>query len=177
MTGVQTCALPIWVRWDTPAFRRRVIRLLAAAIAIGCGFRLLPAEPPAAVPWQPYDRDLIQHALAEGRPVLIQFTADWCTNCQVIKRKVYQQPDLVKLLKERHILTIQADTTQADFPASADLKTIFGEAGNVPVTILLEPGSKTMIKIRGIFEPDQLRRQLSQIPSSTLLKKNNFLIG
>jgi len=166
-----------WVQWDTPAFRRRAIRLLAAAIAIGCGFRLLPAEPPAAVPWQPYDRGLIQRALAEGRPVLIQFTADWCTNCQVVKRKVYQQPDLVKLLKERNILTIQADTTQADFPASADLKTIFGEAGNVPVTVLLEPGSKTMIKIRGIFEPDQLRRQLSQIPSSTLLKKNNLLIG
>ena len=49
------------------------------------------------------------------------------------------------------------------YPASMDFKAVFGEAGNLPVTILLDPKDKTMIKIRGIFEPAQLREAVNKI--------------
>lgn len=147
-----------WVSVQTPAGRRWIVRAMAMLLAVVCGFWLLPAEPPAAVNWQPYDAVKIEQALEQGQVVLIKFTADWCTNCKIVERKVYQQPEIAKLLAERNILTVKADTTQADFPASGDLKTVFGEAGNLPVTILLDPKTRTLTKIRGIFDPDQLRR-------------------
>lgn len=153
-----------WVSFQTPAGRRRVVRVAAILLAIVGGVWLLPAEPPAAISWQPYEPARITQALEEGRIVLIKFTADWCTNCKVVERKVYQQPDIAKLLADRNILAVKADTTQADWPASADLKIVFGEAGNLPVTILLNPHNQTLLKIRGIFDPEQLRQAVRQIP-------------
>lgn len=153
-----------WVSVQSPAVRRWTVRTAAVLLAAVCGFWLLPAEPPAAVNWQPYDAAKIEQALEDGQVVLIKFTADWCTNCKIVERRVYQRPDIAKLLTERSILTVKADTTQADFPASGDLKSVFGEAGNLPVTVLLNPRNRTLLKIRGIFEPEQLQQAIRQIP-------------
>ncbi len=147
-----------WVSFSTPVGRRRVVRTAALAIAVLGGLWLLPAAQSPIIAWQDYDAALIENALRQGRPVIVKFTADWCTNCKLLERRVYQQPQIAKLLADNNILPIQADTTQARYPASVDLKAVFGEAGNVPVTILLSPHTKTLTKIRGLFEPEQLRR-------------------
>lgn len=153
-----------WVSVQTPAGRRWLVRAAAVVLAAVCGVWFLPPEPAAAVPWQSYDAAQIAQALEKGQVVLIKFTADWCTNCKVVERKVYQQPDIAKLLAERNILPVKADTTEADFPAAGDLKTVFGEAGNLPVTILLNPKTQTVLKLRGIFDPEQLRQAVRRIP-------------
>jgi thiol:disulfide interchange protein DsbD len=152
-----------WVQFNTPAWRKWAVRLAALAIAVLGGLWLLPAAEPPIIAWQEYDPALIENALRAGRPVVVKFTADWCANCKVVERKVYQQPEAAKLIAEKNILPVRADTTQAQYPASIDLKAVFGEAGNLPVTVLLSPKDKTLTKIRGIFEPEQFRQAASEL--------------
>lgn len=152
-----------WVQFHTPAGRKWAVRLAALAIAVLCGVWLLPAAEPPIIAWQEYDPALIETALRDGRPVVVKFTADWCANCKVVERKVYQQPEVAQLIADKNILPVKADTTQAQYPASVDLKAVFGEAGNLPVTVLLNPKGRTLIKIRGIFEPEQFRQTISKI--------------
>ncbi len=153
-----------WVSFQTPPGRRWAVRISAVLLAILCGRWLLPAQAPSAIPWQTYEASAVAQALEKDQIVLIKFTADWCTNCKIVERRVYQQPQIAALLAEQNILAVKADTTQADFPASDDLKIIFGEAGNLPVTILLNPKTKTLLKIRGLFEPEYLQEVLRRMP-------------
>lgn len=152
-----------WVSYSTPARRKWAVRLIAVVIAVGAGLWLLPAPPEPEVDWQPYDAGAIAEAIENDRPVLIKFTADWCTNCKVVERNVYQRPEIARLIERENFLPIKADTTQQDFAAAEALNTVFGEAGNVPVTVLLDPASQTLVKLRGIFTPDEFEAAVQSI--------------
>jgi thiol:disulfide interchange protein len=150
-----------WVDFNTPAKKRRLVRAIAVVIAVAAGVWMLPEPEEAKIDWQAYDAQAIEQAIERGRPVLVKFTADWCTNCKVVERRVYQDPQAVEMLEERNFLTIKADTTQADYPASVDMQRIFGEAGNVPVTVLLDPKDQSVTKLRGIFTTEELQEVLT----------------
>lgn len=157
-----------WVDFTTPALRRRIIRGVALALAVGSAAWLLPATESAAssrLDWKPYDADVVQQAVARKQPVLLKFTADWCTNCKVVERRVYEDPEIVGLLQAGNVLPIKADTTVIDYPATRDLKALYGEAGNVPVTIVVLPDG-TREKLRGIFDKSELIPILANLPEA-----------
>jgi len=153
-----------WVSYATPGRRKWTIRLIAVLLAVACGFWLLPSAPASKVPWQPYDRAAIAQTLDEGRGVVIKFTADWCTNCKVVDKRVYHDPAVVRLIERKNLLAIEADTTRRGWPATVDLDALFGEAGNVPVTVLLEPRSRVYTKLRGIFSPERFIEAAEALP-------------
>ena len=153
-----------WAGFSTPAPRTWTIRAVALLIAVAAGFWLLPA-PAAGLDWKPYDATAIQQAVTQGRPVLMKFTADWCANCKVVERRVYRDPEIARLIRQKDVLAIKADTTLIDYPATKDFKELYGEAGNVPVSIMLLPdGSRE--KLRGIFDKQELTRILNKLPEA-----------
>ncbi len=155
-----------WVGFATPAARKWLVRSLAVAIAIGAGVWLLPAHPGAAIDWQPYNAAVIDQAKAQGRPVLLDFTADWCANCKVLDRRVFRDPAVAALIRQKGVLAVRADTTLFDYPATKDLKDVYGEAGNVPVTVVLLPDGRQE-KARGIFDRRWLMEVLERLPEAT----------
>jgi thiol:disulfide interchange protein len=158
----------MWSKWtglSTPAPRTWTIRLIALAIAVGAGFWLLPAPPATTIDWQPYDTDRIEQAISRDRPVLLDFTADWCKNCKILDRRVFHDPAVVELIRQKNVLPIKADTTLNDYPATQDLKQVYGEAGNVPVSIVLLPDGSRQ-KLRGILDKEQLIQLLKRLPEA-----------
>jgi thiol:disulfide interchange protein DsbD len=143
-----------WVNFATSQGKKWTIRIVAVLIAVVCGLWLLPAQQ-QLLDWQSYDAAVIQKAVEAKQPVVIKFTADWCTNCVVVEKRVYHNSDVVMLLKQKNALVIKADTTTKDMPATKDLTTVYGESGTVPVTILLLPDGR-QIKLRGIFDKQEL---------------------
>jgi thiol:disulfide interchange protein len=151
-----------WVTFSTPAKKKRLVRLGMLVLAVGAGVWLLPSHE-VLVPWQAYDAAAIQEAADDDQPVLIKFTADWCSNCKEVDRRVYHDKEVADLMEAKGILPIKADTTTKDLPATHDLNALYGEAGNVPVTILLVPG-QDLIKLRGIFKKQALLELLEPLP-------------
>ena len=148
-----------WVSYNTKPLRKWLIRIIAVVLAIIAGRVFLPAPPGELIDWQKYDSDSIQSALAQGRPVLIKFTADWCLSCQAVNKLVYSNEDVAKLIEQKDVLAIKADTTVKNYPATLALKNIYNEPG-VPVTVLFTPGRKEPTRWRKIFFVDELKAQL-----------------
>jgi thiol:disulfide interchange protein len=153
-----------WVDYSTAALRKWVIRIIAFIIAVAAGFILLSPEKPSLIDWQKYDASAIKANLAENKPVIIKFTADWCLSCQVVDKLVFSRKDIAELIRQKSVVAVKADTTLKEYPATIDLKDVYDEPG-VPVTILLIPGQTEPMRWRGIAFGDELRTALEKISS------------
>lgn len=59
--------------------------------------------------WQPYDEFLVARATEEGRPLILDFSADWCEPCRSLEKKVFKAPEIIRL--SHHFVTVKADLT------------------------------------------------------------------
>ena len=144
-----------WVSYSASAGKKWLVRGAAVLLAVVSGFWLLP-EKLDIIDWYDYDRGLIQTAVAEERPVLVKFTADWCTNCKILESRVFFDPEVAEFLKANNVLPVKADTTLADFAASKDLQAIYGVPGTVPMTILHLPWKDEPVRLSGIYDKQEL---------------------
>jgi thiol:disulfide interchange protein DsbD len=149
-----------WVTYGTKISRKLLVRGIAALLVISAFWFFFKPE---LVDWQEYNSALIESAKSQQKPVLIKFTADWCTNCEVVDRFVYQRKDIAKLIDQKGVLAVKGDTTKTNQPATIDLKNIYNEPG-VPVTVLLLPGGKEPIRLHELFFDDELRELLQKLP-------------
>ena len=151
-----------WVDYNTKAVRKWLIRIIAVVLAVAAGRLFLSAPAPKLIDWQKYDAELIRTSIAEQRPVLIKFTADWCLSCQAVETTVYSRQDIGELIKRKNVLAIKADTTAKDYPATIALKEVYREPG-VPVSILFVPNKAEPARWRSIFFADELKSLLETL--------------
>ncbi len=71
-------------------------------------------KPSDEIHWQSYSSTAVSQARQRGQGVFIDFTADWCINCQVNDRLVLQNREVVKAFRERGISVFKADWTKYD---------------------------------------------------------------
>lgn len=90
-----------------------------------------------SIPWQPWSPAAIAQAQANGQPVLVDFTADWCLTCQVNKQTSIEIPSVRHKLKELRVAALVADYTHFPERITEELQR-FGRAG-VPL-VLVYPG-------------------------------------
>jgi len=152
------------VNYYTKLLRKWLIRIAAVALAVTGGWVFLPEPAGELISWQKYDAGLIETALKTEKPVLIKFTADWCLSCQVVEKVVYSRKDIAKLIEEKGVLAIKADTTVKDYPATYALKNIYNEPG-VPVSMLFVPGKAEPTRWRNMSFGDELKVILEELAS------------
>ncbi len=149
-----------WVTYGSKLSRKLLVRGIAVLLVVLSFWFFFRPE---LVDWQDYDPVSIASAKSQQKPVLIKFTADWCTNCEVVDKFVFMRKDIAKLIDKKGVLAIKGDTTKANQPATLDLSNIYKEPG-VPVTMLFLPGETEPIRLRELFFADELRSLLEALP-------------
>jgi thiol:disulfide interchange protein DsbD len=152
-----------WVSYATARGRKWLVRSIALLLAVAAGWAILPAHE-KAIDWLDYDAGQIAIAASENKPVLIKFTADWCSSCSIVEKFVYMRKDIAELIKQKGILPFKGDTTLTGAPATIDLAKVYNEPG-VPVSILLLPGGRTE-KLRGLIGKNDLKKFLNTLPDA-----------
>lgn len=140
--GLTLIATAAWIygRWFLPhksARARGIGIFLAVALLAGGLYASRPNKGDDI--WQDWSQETVDAAIAEGRPVYIDFTATWCLTCQLNKKAAY--PDEVKqAFKDRNVLMLRADKTNANpaiEKAIADL-----DRAAIPVNVLYAPAKE-----------------------------------
>ncbi len=112
----------------TPAFWLVIIALAAFA---GFQVRGLLAEgaivsSPEAnaqqIRWQPLSEAAIQSALADGKRVFIDISADWCVTCKVNEYRVLNQPAIISALAEPDVVALRGDWSKPSEPIARFLQ-------------------------------------------------------
>jgi thiol:disulfide interchange protein len=114
--------------------------------------------------WQPFSEAALEQARAQNRIVLVEFTADWCGNCQYVEARVLHSAGIVKTVLDRKVITLKADVTHGDSPARPLLEQL-NPAGSIPLTVIYSPNSPTPIELTGIYSTTDLQNALEQAAS------------
>ena len=107
--------------------------------------------------WLDFSDAALAQAKASGKPVLVEFTADWCGNCQALEAFVLNSRRAVDALKKHDVVMIKADVTDGDEPAIPLLSEL-NPAGAIPLTAIYSPHRKEPILLTGIYSKEDLRR-------------------
>ncbi|MCE5269617.1 MAG: thioredoxin family protein [Planctomycetaceae bacterium] len=82
---------------------------VVAALVGVFAFTVLFWEP--VIPWQPFTPEALQRARAEGKTVMIDFTANWCPNCKLNSKFAIERTSVLKLVSENGVVPMLADWT------------------------------------------------------------------
>ncbi|MBN9480855.1 MAG: thioredoxin family protein [Bordetella sp.] len=146
-----TLALALWLYGRAQASPGKggaaaVAALAAVIVALGLGFLAGTASPAASdptatasrLPSQPWSDQAVKAALAEGRPVLVNFTADWCVTCKVNEGAALSSTRTAEALKQANAVYLVGDWTRRDDAVTAELQR-HGRSG-VPLYLVYAPG-------------------------------------
>jgi thiol:disulfide interchange protein DsbD len=78
-------------------------------------------ESPDGIDWQAWSPEAVAQARAVGRPLLVDFTADWCLTCQVNKKLAIEIPSVRAKLKELNAVALVGDYTRTPDNISDEL--------------------------------------------------------
>jgi DsbC/DsbD-like thiol-disulfide interchange protein/cytochrome c biogenesis protein CcdA len=106
--------------------------------ALGKKFAGIGAQDIGGIGWAPFSKERLEKEIATGRAVFVDFTADWCITCKFNERTAIETPQVRELLKEKRVLAMKADWTNANPEITAALKS-FGRVG-VPFYVIYPPG-------------------------------------
>jgi len=126
------------------------------------------APPEKQGQWQPWSPDAVQHDLAAGQPVFVNFTASWCLSCQVNDRVALDRPEVRAAFAKAHVTLFRADWTRED-PAITEALAALGRSG-VPVYALYTPGQSDPQLLPQVLTPGIVEDALAKLPKTTSLK-------
>ena len=101
--------------------------------------------------WIPWSPEAMQAVLDGGKPVYVDFTARWCSTCQV--NKASYTDEVLAAFKKYGIVMMKADKTRTNPAIDQELKNLGRTA--VPVNALYLPGRKPAVT-RELLSPAYL---------------------
>lgn len=94
-----------------------------------------------SIAWTPFDEEIKKTVLAQGRPIFVDFTADWCATCKTFEKTHINTEKVRAVLDRTLILAAKADLTRADNKLWDELAR-FGRSG-LPAYIIYKPDGTT----------------------------------
>jgi len=91
-------------------------------------------ESADGIDWQRWNPEAVAKARADGHPVLVDFTADWCLTCQVNKKTSIEIPSVRARLKSMNAVALLGDYTRFPDNITTELNR-FSRAG-VPLVLI-----------------------------------------
>ncbi|MGB8370823.1 MAG: protein-disulfide reductase DsbD family protein [Limisphaerales bacterium] len=120
LVGGYACVLESQLHWRAP---------MAAADPTGS-----LKESADGIDWQRWSPEAVAKARSEGRPIIVDFTADWCLTCQVNKKTSLEIASVRAKLKSMNAVALLGDYTRFPENISEELNR-FNRAG-VPLVLV-----------------------------------------
>lgn len=151
-----------WILWVKRALG--IILLFPAAFYMGS---LFGWPPPSSVhprgelriEWLDSERDALRFAARESRPVMIEFTARWCSPCRALERRFFSRDDIVQLSFRLVPLRVDATVETKEVARLIDRYRVAGW----PTIVFLDPQGRAYKDLRvSDYDPQLVERSMRE---------------
>ncbi len=132
-------------------------KLSGVAIAIAAMF--CSSVSAAEIPWSTNIEESLQRAAANGQPVLMEFTADWCVFCKKMEKNTFPNPQVTQKISSNFVaVRVDADQNKGLLKDLA--------IKGLPAILIVSPDLKVIKRISGFQTPEALVKQLDEVISA-----------
>ncbi|MBU1873610.1 thioredoxin family protein, partial [bacterium] len=127
--------------------------IVIAAIILGTWFLKPNSTSAKEMAWRPYQEDIYSTAIKSGKPIIIDFYADWCIPCKEMDKITFTDPGVIKLSDQFNLLKV--DLTSAASPEVIRLKDQFDIKGVPSILFIDKKGNEIFeLRIPGFEKPE-----------------------
>lgn len=132
------------------------------AAAVSGAFLLIAwvEAPQGQLHWEHSEVAAIERAKSESKPLLLDFTAEWCGACKELSRHTFADPTVMK--EASRFVAVKVDATSDDDPAVDEVKNKYGVVG-LPTVIVLGADGRERARITEFMPPDQFLSTLRAV--------------
>ena len=146
-----------------PAPGARTIRFVSAALLLAAGlFFLWPRTHAADVQWTKYEAAALADARAAGKPVVIDFYADWCLPCKELDEKTFTDPAVVA--ESERFVRLKADLTRTGDESVQRLSREYSILGVPTIVFIGSEGDEIdSARLTGFEKADPFLARMKQV--------------
>jgi thiol:disulfide interchange protein DsbD len=113
------------------------------------------------IQWLGYDEELLQRSLTQGKPVIIDFTADWCIPCREMEKRTFSSPPVIA--KAKQFSTLQVDLTHSTRPETRSFMERYRIKG-VPTVIFLDRKGEEIegLRFHEVIKPEEFLKRMEE---------------
>lgn len=123
--------------------------------------------------WKPYSDESLQAALSSGKPVLIDFYADWCGACKELEKDTFTDSRIRDLSEQFALLKIDATD---DFPGLDKLRATYNVKG-LPTMVFYDKDGKIRpeLTVTGFEDADTFLKRMQTAVASRPTPETNSI--
>jgi thiol:disulfide interchange protein DsbD len=147
----------------SPAPGARVWRLSIAMLLLVSGIAFaIPRKHEAVIQWQKYDAAALAAARTSGKPVIIDFYAEWCLPCKELDHKTFSDARVAQALER--FTRVKADLTAAEDATTKELTRQYAILG-VPTIVFIDASGNEVASARltGFEPPDAFLKRVQGV--------------
>lgn len=131
---------------------KRIVGIVFISISVYIPF----LYHPQGIKWLTYSNSVLKQAENTGKPVIIDFYADWCMSCVQLDKKVFRDPKVISISKD--FIMIRVDLTH-QVPYQKALLKRFDIKGLPAVVFVTKKG---IFKLEGEITKKEFTKKMSQ---------------
>ena len=124
--------------------------MLAAVVALAV-MAAPAAKPavPASIKFETGFETALRKAKAAGKPVMVDFWADWCGPCHMLDRLTYRDATVVRMSRRFVSVKVDVEGSQAETEISSRYL-----VSALPTIVFLSPGGRQLWRVNGYAPPE-----------------------
>jgi thiol:disulfide interchange protein DsbD len=109
------------------------------------------------ITWLTSEETALAKANSEGKPLMIDFGAEWCTACKELEHETFPNKD-VRIEAQRYV-ALRVDATDDEDPKVTKLKDKYKVVG-LPTVVILDKSGKEVTRFNEFVKPDKFAAAL-----------------